>query len=85
MEQFLGNLQKDANSASVILLDSEMESNGSNGVSPKANAVCTNTEAAACGSNGKCANFGKACGGASNASKCDNFVEVVSKDPCSAR
>lgn len=83
VEKFLENLPT-SSSESVILLDSEMQSIGASDISPKSNSECSNRVPESCGgSNGKCTNYDRACIGASNAVKCDNFSTVVSLNPCS--
>lgn len=42
IEQFIGQLQTPESKDAVILLDSEMDSAGADGVTPKANDNCIN-------------------------------------------
>lgn len=83
IEQFLGQLQSPESNDAVILLDSEMESTGADGITPKANDNCINASQSGCATtNGICENRLDACAGSSNTGRCFNDKAPVVSVGC---
>lgn len=79
IEQFIGQLQTPESKDAVILLDSEMDSAGADGVTPKANDNCINASRSSCATtNGICENRLDACDKSSNAECFNDKTPVVS-------